>query len=206
MLSLSKIPMRLPTRSKHIFTSVLFRAGMGIQYLAPVSYRRSYIEVVVEDVVDKVVDRVCNYYEHHTCLDIFYFRDRYGDSNQPNAKKSMPCNEQAIERFQKNGWKVFPRVHKGQERPQHEKYLLWSNILKGTNPAYPKVIFNGKNCKYTLISMNNTRVIEKDVKYKKDKASERMKTVFPEEASHFLWRRQTHLDQIRQPTILDFNV
>jgi len=138
-----------------------------------------------EVVIDDVVDKVCAYYEHHSCREIFYYRDRYGDSKQPNAKKSKPYNEQAIERFQKNGWKVFPRVHKGQEPPQHEKYLLWSNILKGSNPAYPKVIFNGKNCKYTLISMNNTRVIEKDGKYEKDKSSERKKTVLPEEATHF---------------------
>lgn len=136
-------------------------------------------------VIDDVVDKVCEYYEHHACKEMFYFRDRYGDSRQPNAKKSKPYNEQAIERFQKNGWNVFPRVHKGQEPPQHEKYLLWSNILKGSNPLYPKVIFNGKNCKFTLISMNNTRVIEKDGRYEKDKSSERKKTVLPEEATHF---------------------
>ena len=136
-------------------------------------------------VIDDVVDKVCEYYQHHVCKDLFYYRDRYGDSRQPNAKKSKPYNEQAIERFQKNGWNVFPRVHKGQEPPQHEKYLLWSNILKGTNPIFPKVIFNGKNCKFTLISMNNTKVIEKDGRYEKDKSSERKKTVLPEEATHF---------------------
>jgi len=136
-------------------------------------------------VIDDVVDKVCDYYEHHACKELIYFRDRYGDSRQPNAKKSKPYNEQAIERFQKNGWNVTPRVHKGQEPPQHEKYLLWANILKGSNPVYPKVIFNGKNCKFTLISMNNTRVKESAGKYEKDKGSERKKTVLPEEATHF---------------------
>jgi hypothetical protein len=57
--------------------------------------------------------------------------------------------------------------------------------LKGSNPLYPKVIFNGKNCKFTLISMNNTRVVEKEGRYEKDKSSERKKTVLPEEATHF---------------------
>lgn len=136
-------------------------------------------------VIDDVVDKVCTYYENHSCKEIIYFRDRYGDSRQPNSKNSKNYNEQAIERFQKNGWTVFPRVHKGQEPPQHEKYLLWSNILKGNNPNYPKVIFNGKNCKYTLISMNNTKVIEKEGKFEKDKSSERKKTILPEEATHF---------------------
>lgn len=136
-------------------------------------------------VIDAVVDKFCDYYEHHSCRDLIYFRDRYGDSRQPNSKNSKPYNEQAIDRLKNKGWNVDTRVHKGQEPPQHEKYLLWSNILKGSNPNYPKVIFNGKNCKFTLISMNNTRVIEKDGKFEKDKSSERKKTILPEEATHF---------------------
>lgn len=139
-----------------------------------------------EDVViDDVVDQVCEYYQHHICKDLHYYRDRYGDSRNPSAKNSKPYNEQAIERFQKNGWNVYPKVHKGMEPPQHEKYLLWANILKGSNPAFPKVIFNGKNCRYTLISMNNTKVVEKEGKYQKDKTSERKKSILPEEATHF---------------------
>jgi hypothetical protein len=51
--------------------------------------------------------------------------------------------------------------------------------------AFPNVIFNGKNCKYTLISMNNTKVIERNGKFEKDKSSERKKKVLPEEAIHF---------------------
>jgi hypothetical protein len=71
------------------------------------------------------------------------------------------------------------------EPPQHDKYLLWMNILKAEDPRFPKVIFNGKNCKYTLISMNNTRVIERNGKFDKDKNSERSKKILPEEATHF---------------------
>jgi hypothetical protein len=47
------------------------------------------------------------------------------------------------------------------------------------------MIFNGKNCKYTLISMNNTKVIERNGKFDKDKNSERSKKILPEEATHF---------------------
>jgi len=69
--------------------------------------------------------------------------------------------------------------------PQHDKYLLWMNILKANDPRFPKVIFNGKNCKYTLISMNNTKVIERNGKFDKDKNSERNDKILPEEATHF---------------------
>ena len=135
--------------------------------------------------ITDLVDQFCEYYKHHHHKEVIYFRDRYGDHRQPNVKKSKPYNEQAIERFQKHGWTVRQEVHKGMEPPQHEKYLLWMNILKGEDPAYPKIIFNGKNCKFTLVSMNNTSVREKDGRFEKDKRSERRTRTLPEEATHF---------------------
>jgi len=135
--------------------------------------------------IDDLVDQFCEYYQYHVKKEVVYFRDRYGDHRQPNAKKSKPYNEQAIDRFKRNGWNVIQNVHKGMEPPQHEKYLLWLNILKGDGRLYPKVIFNGKKCKYTLISMSNTSVREVNNKFEKDKRSENRKSVLPEEATHF---------------------
>lgn len=135
--------------------------------------------------IEELVDKTCKYYHHHVKKVITYYRDRYGDSRQPNAKNSKTYNEQAVERFEKNGWKVIQQVHKGMEPPQHDKYLLWMNILKGNDPKYPKVIFNAKNCKYTLISMNNTKVIDKNGKFDKNKGSEQSSVILPEEATHF---------------------
>jgi hypothetical protein len=71
------------------------------------------------------------------------------------------------------------------EPPQHDKYLLWMNILKANNPCFTKVIFNGKKDSYSLISMNNAKVIERSSKFDKDKGSERSKKILPEEATHF---------------------
>lgn len=50
---------------------------------------------------------------------------------------------------------------------------------------YPNFIINGHKCKYTIISMNNTRVTDKDGKFTKDKSSERKLSILPEEATHF---------------------
>jgi len=45
---------------------------------------------------------------------------------------------------------------------------------------------NGNKCKFLLTSLNNTQVIEKDNKFKKDKRSEDVSSgVLPEEATHF---------------------
>jgi hypothetical protein len=90
-----------------------------------------------------------------------------------------------MDRFKKRGWTIEDLSHRGMEPPQHDKYLLWVNILKGGDPRFPKVIFNGKNCKFTLISMNNTKVTERNGKFDKDKSSERSSKILPEEATHF---------------------
>lgn len=135
--------------------------------------------------ISELVDMFSNYYGNQLNREVRYYRDRYGDSRQPNAKNAKSYNEQAIERLRNNGWVVTSIVHKGMEPPQHDKKLLWDNILRGSDPRYPIVRFNGTKCKYTLISMNNTRVIDKDGKFTKDKSSERSDSIMPEEATHF---------------------
>lgn len=135
--------------------------------------------------INELVHQFNDYYKEHPTKTLTYFRDRYGDQRQPNVKNSNSFNQQAIELLEKLGWRVISKSHKGMEPPQHDKYLLWTNILKGTDSRYPKVIFNGKKCKYTLISMNNTTVIERNGKFQKDKSSERSKKILPEEATHF---------------------
>jgi hypothetical protein len=137
--------------------------------------------------INDLVDSFCKYYEHHACKEIIYYHDKYGDHKQPNAKNSETYNQQAIARFNKNNWRVISKLHKGMEPPQHEKYLLWSNILKkdSSDALFPNVRFNGNKCKFTLISMNNTKVVDKNGKWEKDKSSERKNSVLPEEATHF---------------------
>ena len=135
--------------------------------------------------ITDLVDQFCDYYKNHPTKQVIYFRDKYGDHRQPNVKNSLSYNNQAIAQFKSKGWMVIPKSHSGMEPPQHDKYLLWMNILKAEDPRFPKVIFNGKNCKYTLISMNNTKVIDRNGKFDKDKNSERSKKILPEEATHF---------------------
>lgn len=134
--------------------------------------------------IDELIDDFCDYYKHHINKMVLFYHDRYGDNKLPNTSKSF--NEQAADRLNHNGWNVSHKLHRGQEPPHHDKYLLWGNILKESDPRYPRVRFNGDKCRYTLISMNNTQVIEKAGKFEKDKTSERRGSgVLPEEATHF---------------------
>ncbi|MFA5817338.1 MAG: hypothetical protein WC865_17175 [Bacteroidales bacterium] len=150
--------------------------------------------------INTLTDQFTEYYRNHHDKTIIYYRDRYGDSKNPNVNKSASYNDQAIARLEKAGWTVIQEVHKGMEPPQHDKYLLWGNILKGNDPAYPQVRFNGTKCKYTLISMNNTQVVQKEGKFSKNKKSEQSRTILPEMATHFsdsvdkrIWTKYGHL-------------
>lgn len=137
-----------------------------------------------DTLVNAVCDKFCSYYANHINKTVLFYRDRYGDVRHANSKKSY--NEMFIERLVKNRWKVEQRVHGGMEPPQHDKFLLWMTMLAETDARFPRVRFNGDHCKYTLISMNNTRVITgSDGKFTKDKRSERNKSISPLEATHF---------------------
>ena len=160
--------------------------------------------------INELVQQFNHYYKEHPTKEITYYRDRYGDSRQPNVKNSNSFNQQAIEQLEKFGWNVITKSHRGMEPPQHDKYLLWVNILKGNDKRFPTVIFNGKKCKYTLISMNNIKVIERNGKFQKDKSSERSKKILPEEATHFsdavdkrIWTKYGELLLKYQSTFVD---
>lgn len=137
-----------------------------------------------DTLVNAVCDKFCRYYERHLCKRVVFYRDRYGDVRHANSKKSY--NEAFVERLQARGWKVEQRVHGGIEPPQHDKFLLWMNILAESDMRYPHVRINGDHCKYTLISMNNTKVVTTTSgTFEKDKRSERNKSISPLEATHF---------------------
>lgn len=137
-----------------------------------------------DTMINSLIDKFCDYYRFHKKKVVVYTVDTYGDIVLASSKKTY--NQHAIARFERNKWKVIVRKHPGKEPPHNEKYLLWRYILNETDPKFPRKRFNGTRCKYTLISMNNTSVIQKtNGRFEKNKKSEAQSSVLPEEATHF---------------------
>ena len=137
-----------------------------------------------DTMINALIDKFCDYYRLHKKKVVIYTVDTYGDIVLASSKKTY--NQHATARFERNKWKVIIRKHPGKEPPQNDKYLLWRYLLNETDHKLPKKRFNGARCKYTLISMNNTSVIQKtNGKFEKNKKSEAQSSVLPEEATHF---------------------
>lgn len=133
--------------------------------------------------INDLVDSFSEYYRYHGIKTIFLYKDKYGDEGRANSSKTY--NDQLISCLHKAGWNVSVVNYPGKEPPHHEKYLMWTNILRENNKDLPVVRFNGNNCKYLIISMNNTKVRERDNRFEKDKSSERKNSGIPqEEATH----------------------
>lgn len=135
--------------------------------------------------VNALIDRFAHYYRYHGNKVVYFYRDRYGDAHRASSRKTY--NELAIDRLVKHGWKVVPKVHAGIEPPQHDKYLLWSQVMAETDNRFPIWRINATKCKYTLISMNSTQVRQSPTtgKFEKDKRSERNQSIPAEQATHF---------------------
>lgn len=139
-----------------------------------------------QGIIDRICTRLVSYYAGHRNKTIVFYRDRYGDHRNPNVLNARSYNDQAVDCFRRAGWNVIVKVHKGMEPPQSDKYLLWSDILSEKASCPVRYRINGNRCRFTLISMNNARMIYGDDRFRKDKSSERPSSgVLPEEATHF---------------------
>lgn len=137
-------------------------------------------------IIDNICNRFCSYYAGHRNRVIHYYRDRYGDHRNPNVVNSKSYNDQAIEILRRKGWTVVAKVHRFGEPPMSDKHLLWQEILSERQSCPVRFRINGNRCRYTVISMNNARMVYGGNVFKKDKRSEKPSSgVLPEEATHF---------------------
>lgn len=133
--------------------------------------------------IDDIVREFCDYYKYHQHKTVMFVRDKYGDEGRANSSNTY--NDLVIQRFKERGWNVAIVNYPGKEPPHHEKYLLLGNLFNEKVDYHP-IRINGNHCKNLIISLNNTRVTEKDNRFSKDKRSESYTSgVLPEHATHF---------------------
>lgn len=132
---------------------------------------------------DLIREEFASYYKFHKNKLVYFWYDNSGNNHVANSK--LTYAEHAKKILEDCGWKVI-LMTKGGTNPLHgEKFLLWQKLLS-PNSLYDKVLFNIDNCKELWISMTNAPAKQgMNEMVKKDKKSERSKSIDQEHATHF---------------------
>jgi len=127
----------------------------------------------------QLIQKFLWYYRNHGNKKVVFIKDTYGDN------RTSPYNKDLINWLQEAGWHVDIKVHEGREISAKEKYYFVNKVLQEDDDKLPKVRINITNCKNLIISMKQTKVVERDEKLSKNKASEHNKSTPQENATHF---------------------
>ncbi len=133
------------------------------------------------DIIDDLIDKFVKYYEPHLEKKVEFYYDRNGNSKVANSKLTYAEQVEAI--LKRHRWKVY-RKTTGADPLHMNKFLLINRMLRGGVSGLPAFLINRHNCPDTIISMEHAEAIEQGNAIKKDKSSERRKSVQQEHATH----------------------
>lgn len=132
-------------------------------------------------ILTDLIDDFCNYYKPHNCHVVRYFFDNTAQIT--DATRLETLSEIVQDQFSKNGWTVNP-IYIGQQ-PQHDiRYRLWESVFKESDRRFKPVRFNRENARSVTTSIMGAGVKQKESGFKKDKTTEKRKSVAPQDSTH----------------------
>ena len=137
-------------------------------------------EVFVTDyrTIDDLLDKFILKYENHLEKRIDIYGDRNGNNRLANSK--LTFYQEIINKLQKHGWHCNKKVI-GLD-PEHKvKHRLIDTILREENDRLPRVRINQNNCKWLIVSIQNSPIT---LDFKKDKSSETRKLTDHRASTH----------------------
>lgn len=135
-------------------------------------------------ILDNAYKDFCEYYKPQQNRLLNFWYDPYGNSKTGNTQKSNA--EQAMDILRKGGFEVIPKSVGEHNKKHNSKYNLMNKIFaEDMYPRYPRFRFNQYNCKETIISIEQTKILEKDGIVKKDKRNEAKDNIDQSETTHF---------------------
>jgi len=153
------------------------------QYFKSINTLRFIKDLYVKHplILTDLANNFCMYYKHHKTKHVVFIYDHTGNTNVANSKQTYA--EQFAQILKRNGWTVSFDT-KGAAPTHADKYLLIGKILKGGDPAMPRIEFNLDNCSATVLSVSNAPMKETSKGIEKNKSSERSPFIPQEEATH----------------------
>ncbi len=135
------------------------------------------------ELIDKLINNFCDYYEGFILKEVNYWYDHTALGGKVGTS-AKTYKEIVVETFINKGWKVH-EYDIGLATGHRDRFLFWGISFQETETRLPIHRFNSTNCKYLIVSINNTGLIQGRKGEEKDKRPEKNKKVAQEEAPHF---------------------
>jgi len=124
-----------------------------------------------------------NYYKHYPTKELNYYYD-HTSIGRGNASNDYSYSDEVYDLLDKGGWQVNMKGM-GHTPSPYSRYMLWGYSLSGDDDRFLQPRFNKTNCKYLLLSMQQTEVKQFGDEFRKNKAGERKLTLDQRETPHF---------------------
>ena len=129
---------------------------------------------------DIIIEQFLPYYHYHRNKKIRFYYGHDGNNRQANSQ--LTYADQVVKILKENGWHVV-KMSRGAAPGHAEKYLVLNTLLKEERKDLPKLRINEDNNPDLIVSLE--RAEAKDAgEIKKDKSSERNKSIKQQHATH----------------------
>lgn len=138
------------------------------------------MHVLYPNKLKDVIDSFCNYYRFHKRKVVYYW---YDHTAVGELEHTALCND-VVKHFYSNGWTVIRR-YIGMKSNHEETYRMFGHLLRNTGKYKYTLKVNRDNCRYLIISINNSPTEQRENGFGKDKKSERDPKFPAEESTHY---------------------
>lgn len=129
--------------------------------------------------ISDVAKEFCRYYRHHVCKIVNFY---YDHTSIDKAGKQFSYSEQVIRVLEASGWSVNS-IYIGQQPGHDARYHLMNQAFRADD-RIPVPLFSMPNCKYLVLSIRLSGVVQGKNGFEKDKRPEKNQSIAQEETTH----------------------
>jgi hypothetical protein len=170
-------------KSKKLLLSFDFNAAITSMIIAQHDEESNELRILDElyvtyQTITDLITLFLNKYGSHDKKYVEIYGDRNG--NNQSALAEYTFYSKIIEKLTEGGWKCEKKVI-GLDPRHKEKHRVIDNILREENPRAPKVRINKNNCKWLIVSIQNSGIT---MDFGKDKSDEKNISIDQRSAPH----------------------
>jgi hypothetical protein len=136
----------------------------------------NYMHVTHPLIFQDLAHRFCEYYQYNKTKTVYQYGDKSGDKREANSKQTYFEEFAAI--LEKRGWRVIREALGDAAHLARHNFI--STLHREKDERLPIIRYNANNCKDLRIALESTAMVD----HKKDKSSERNRSINQAHATH----------------------